>query len=232
MAQADSNNSTPMAADPTRRRFLSQAAGAATGGTVLALATVSATADAAAPMAALAPSNVDPIFSLIEDYRTAAKTVAAAASEVSRREDMLIEQGLGMYAFISVLDASGPRKPTPTMVYTHECIDSLLPADRFSKPNAEAHASLDAQEERHKAIMGDSEDVLNAAQDVETEALDTLIWTPPTTIAGVLALLELLPELRRERIMDADQADATIISVIDALDDIHPNARLANVGIV
>jgi len=29
-----------MAADPTRRRFLSQAAGAATGGTVLALATI------------------------------------------------------------------------------------------------------------------------------------------------------------------------------------------------
>jgi hypothetical protein len=27
--------------------------------------------------------------------------------------------------------------------------------------------------------------------------------------------------------MDDDQADAIIISVIDALDDIHPNARLA-----
>jgi hypothetical protein len=28
--------------------------------------------------------------------------------------------------------------------------------------------------------------------------------------------------------MDADQADAIIISVIDALEDIHPNARSAS----
>jgi hypothetical protein len=173
-------------------------------------------------MASLASSDVDPIFSLIEDYRTAAKTVAVAASEFSRREEMLIEQGLSMYAFTSVVDTSGPGRPKPTTVYTHEHIDSLLPVDRFGKPNAEAHAALDAQEERRKAIIGDSEAVLNAAQDAETEALDELIWTTPTTIAGVLALLELLPELRRARVMDDDQADAIIISVIDALDDIHP----------
>jgi len=116
-----------------------------------------------------------------------AKTAATAASEVSRREDMLIEQGLGTYPFISVLNASGPGRPQPTMVYKHEYIDRLLPADRFSKPNAAAHASLDAQIERHKAIVGDSEKVMYA----ETEALDTLVWTPPTIIAGVLALLAL-----------------------------------------
>ncbi|MEH2562089.1 hypothetical protein [Bradyrhizobium sp. AZCC 2289] len=86
--------------------------------------------------------------------------------------------------------------------------------------------------EQHKAILGDSEAVLNAAQDAETEALDELVWTVPTTIAGVLALLELLPELRRSRVLAHDQADAIIISVIDALDDIHPDARLENVGTV
>ncbi len=62
--------------------------------------------------------------------------------------------------------------------------------------------------------------------------LDALVWTRPTTMAGVLELLELLPELRRARVMDDDQADSIIISVIDALDDIHPNARLANSGTV
>jgi hypothetical protein len=72
--------------------------------------------------------------------------------------------------------------------------------------------------------VGDSEDVLYAALDAETEALDTLVWTQPTTIAGVLALLELWPELRRSRVMDDDQTDAIIISVIDALREIHPNA--------
>jgi hypothetical protein len=81
----------------SRRRFLSQAAAVAAGGSILALATFSATADAAAPMASLASSDVDPIFSLIEEYRTAAKTAGAAASEVSRREEMLIEQAFSHY---------------------------------------------------------------------------------------------------------------------------------------
>jgi hypothetical protein len=98
--------------------------------------------------------------------------------------------------------------------------------------NAAAHAELDAKIERHKAIEGDSEKALDAAMDAETEAVDALVCTPPTTIAGVLALLELLPELRRARVMDDDQANAIIISVIDALDDLHPNARLANARIV
>jgi hypothetical protein len=107
-----------------------------------------------------------------------------------------------------------------------------IPPDRFSEMNADAHAALDAKIEQHKAIVGDGEKVMYAAMDAETEALDTLIWTTPTTMAGVLALLELLPELRRSRVMDGDQADAIIISVIDVLDDIHPNARSANVGMV
>jgi hypothetical protein len=73
--------------------------------------------------------------------------------------------------------------------------------------------------------LGDSERVLYAAQDTETEALDTLVWTPPRTIAGLLALLELWPELRRSRVMDDDQTDAIIGSVIATLDGIHPSAR-------
>jgi hypothetical protein len=55
--------------DPTRRRFLSQAAGVAAGGTVLALATVSAAADAAEPVTSLASSNVDPIYAAIERHK-------------------------------------------------------------------------------------------------------------------------------------------------------------------
>jgi hypothetical protein len=231
MTQADSVHSTPPTNSPvntTRRRFLSQAAGVTVGGTLLALETVSATADAASPMAALASSDVDPIFALIEDYRAAASAVPAAAAEYSRREEMLIEQGIGLSPFISVLDVSGPGGPEPTTVYMHQYIDRLIPADRFSKPNADAHASLDAQIERHKAILGDSEDVLYSAQDAETEVLDTLFWTSPTTIAGVLALLELCPKLRRSRVLDNHQAGAILVSVADALRDLHPNERLAS----
>ncbi|QDW38759.1 hypothetical protein FFI89_017375 [Bradyrhizobium sp. KBS0727] len=230
MARADCVHSTPPTntpADPTRRQFLSQSAGVAVGGAVLALATVSATADTAAPTAAVASGEPDPIFALIEDYRTAAAAVAAAASEVDRRDEMMIEQGLGPYPFISVLDASKPGKPTPTLAYSHEHIDRLLPPDRFSKANAEAKTALDVQTEREKAIAGDSEKVMNAAMDAEAEALDTLGRTSPTTIAGVLALLYLFPDLQRARI-DDDQANALIISVIDALVDMHPNVRLPN----
>jgi hypothetical protein len=69
----------------SRRRFLTNAAGVAAGGAVLAMATVPAAADAAAPVAAVASSGVDPVFALIEGYRTAAKTVALAAGGLPPR---------------------------------------------------------------------------------------------------------------------------------------------------
>ncbi len=81
MTQADRVFSTPPTntpifqnqpvAAPSRRRFLSQAASVAAGGTAMALATVSATAGASAPMAAVAPSGVDPIVAAIATYRAA-----------------------------------------------------------------------------------------------------------------------------------------------------------------
>jgi hypothetical protein len=214
--------------DPTRRRFLTQAAGAAAGGTALALATVSATADAAAPVASVASSDVDPIIALIEEYRTAAKITTAAASEHSRREGKLIEQGLGLSPFISVLDVSGPGHAQPMVVYNHEYIDRFIPPDRFSEPNDAAHASLDAQVWRHNAIMGDSQHVMYAAMDAEREVLDTIVWTSATSIAGMLALLELWSEIRKAtpEVLDDDQIDTLILSIAGALRDLHPNVTV------
>jgi hypothetical protein len=57
MAQATSDNSITVPAVSTRRRFLSQAAGVAAGGTALALATPSGAA------------VHDPVFALIEKHR-------------------------------------------------------------------------------------------------------------------------------------------------------------------
>jgi hypothetical protein len=65
--------------DPTRRRFLSQAAGVAAGGTVLALATIPFASAAAAP-AGLA----DPVFGLIEAHRTARAAHLVALEEQTR----------------------------------------------------------------------------------------------------------------------------------------------------
>jgi len=76
MAQADSNNSTPMPVVSTRRRFLSQAAGAAAGGTALALAPIPPAPAAAAPAGLL-----DPVFGLIEAHRTARAAYLVALAE-------------------------------------------------------------------------------------------------------------------------------------------------------
>jgi len=70
MQEADSVHSTPpINTSATRRRFLSQSAGLAAGGAILALATIPPAAAASAP-AGLA-ANPDPVFALIQAHRAA-----------------------------------------------------------------------------------------------------------------------------------------------------------------
>lgn len=84
MAQVNPEISTPMPALSTRRRFLSQAAGVAAGGTVLALATIPPAEAVVAPVGALASPDVDPIFALISRHR--AEEQAYEAALVARDE--------------------------------------------------------------------------------------------------------------------------------------------------
>jgi hypothetical protein len=80
MAQVDSENITDVpVVGSTRRRFLSQAAGVAAGGSVLALATVSPASSAIAPA-----HSLDPVFGLIEAHKSAVATVDAIEAESSR----------------------------------------------------------------------------------------------------------------------------------------------------
>jgi hypothetical protein len=79
MIQADRVHSTPPTNTtisrndaPSRRRFLSQAAGVAAGGTVLALATIPPASAVAAPAVPLDPANASPAL------RTAARALADA----------------------------------------------------------------------------------------------------------------------------------------------------------
>jgi hypothetical protein len=65
--------------DPTRRNFLSQAAGVAAGGTVLALTAIPPVSAAAAPA-----SPLDPVYSLIEAHRTARAAYLVALAEHTR----------------------------------------------------------------------------------------------------------------------------------------------------
>jgi hypothetical protein len=94
--------------DSTRRRFLSQAAGVATGGTVLALATIPPGASLAAPAGAL-----DPVFALIAAHQEVDATVHAIEAESLRRLDLGIDDsiditessGTEMGLFLELLEA-------------------------------------------------------------------------------------------------------------------------------
>ena len=89
MIQADSVLSTPPTSTtiskthpvdaPSRRRFLSSAAG----GTVLALATIPPARAVGAPAGAL-----DPVFALIAAHRDAVATVHAMEAEATRQSDL------------------------------------------------------------------------------------------------------------------------------------------------
>jgi hypothetical protein len=78
MAQANSENSRDAPVVQSRRRFLSQAAGVAAGGTILALAGA-----LAAPAGAL-----DPVFALIEAHKATEAALAVACAEKERLEDL------------------------------------------------------------------------------------------------------------------------------------------------
>jgi hypothetical protein len=82
MTQADRVLSTPPTNTPTsttRRGFLSQGAGAAAGGAVLALATSSPASTAVASATA-----ADPVFSVIAAHTKIAERVLLAAAELDR----------------------------------------------------------------------------------------------------------------------------------------------------
>jgi hypothetical protein len=97
MAQSDSKNSTAPVV-PTRRCFLSTAAGVAAGGAALALATTPPASAATAPASPLAPANaapasVDPIFEAIEAHKVASAAMFVAVGVVSAREKELHADG-------------------------------------------------------------------------------------------------------------------------------------------
>jgi hypothetical protein len=75
--------------DSTRRRFLSQAAGVAAGGTVLALATVPPQRALAAQEGAA--GKTEPIFGLIEDHKAAIAAEHAAMTSYGDLEETIPE---------------------------------------------------------------------------------------------------------------------------------------------
>src|ERR1035437_4042843 len=91
MTQADSVHSMPpINTSATRRRFLSQSAGMAAGGAILALATIPPASTADAPRRAAA--KPERIFGLIEDHKAAIATEHEASNRHSELEVAIPEK--------------------------------------------------------------------------------------------------------------------------------------------
>jgi hypothetical protein len=172
---------------PTRRNFLSQAAGVAAGGTALALATISATADAAAPVASLPSSGVDPVFDAIERYRKARHALREAEAAHSLTEKEMHADGS---LFPSTVSIGNPYSSVGRPVSrSHADIDRYSPADMFPQDNAREHEQLSAAISLRDARIGPIEEAMNDAAIAEQIIVEELVDTEPTTIGGVLALL-------------------------------------------
>lgn len=104
--------------DPTRRRFLTQAAGAAAGGTVLALATVSPALGKAAPASPL----VDPAYAAIEAHKAARVAVNSVIREVAALEGQLADRGITL----------SERKSDPQLEALETALEVAFDAENYA----------------------------------------------------------------------------------------------------
>jgi hypothetical protein len=201
--------------DTTRRRFLTQAAGVAAAGAVLALAT--------SALARPQTCAEDPIFAAIELYKAAAKAEADAEADFARREKILLETVGQTDPSIGVIRLSGnPRGPgygQQVTAYSHEQIDALCPPDQFPDMNRMHRAWFDDLAKKHQDIMGAAEQVRQDAAGPAYDALEALLETIPTTIGGVLALVDWQREAMEadSQVMDASHCAMVCYTVADAL---------------
>jgi hypothetical protein len=195
MAQANTNNSTTMPVDQTRRQFLSQAAGVAAGSAVLALATVSATEGAAAPVAALPSSGVDPIFTVIARHRAEQQAYGDALVAQDDLDEIIpkeIQRPSGRVQW-------GMKGGEPYYLYSHEQIDHQMEWSPDFASGPEIRAKLHAEFDRDTSELSTKRDEYGAtAADDRVEQLcdscQDLAWalanTVPISIAGVVAVLQ------------------------------------------
>jgi hypothetical protein len=210
MPQANFYNNTPMPAVSTRRRFLSQAAGVAAGGAVVALATVSAAADAAAPMAALAASGVDSIFALIAGHRAEQQSYSDALMARDELKEIVPEE-IGRRPRVQF----GMKAGEPYYLHSHQQIDRQLVwmPDFGSTPKIRARLHAGLSRDMCELAAKQDEYGLPAAEDRVEQLCDScqeLAWalanTMPTSMAGVAAVLHYANEIedRGEEWPDTD----------------------------
>ncbi|MBR1277459.1 hypothetical protein [Bradyrhizobium sp. AUGA SZCCT0283] len=223
MTQADSVHSTPHTSTPisqthpvdapTRRRFLSQAAG----GAVLSLAAVSATEAGAAPAGSL-----DPVFGLIEAHRRASESFMAANAEMYRL-DKLADDTVGPVG-CSVFDFRHRPGFCPVVwATTLGDIGLYAPPDRFPEMHKFYIGQLRERDADRMKVTGNHDALLKGPLDAEIHALEALINVVPTSLAGITAWVSYLnnavDELG-ERRLDLEYVLALLASLEKALNGI------------
>jgi hypothetical protein len=163
----------------------------------------------------------DPIFALIESHRAAQAAHNAACREQSRREETLIDEGIGLCPFVTMV-----WQGRPIISYTHKQIDSHWGAVD-DKIIARAHTEFDAVIARYEEVFGNIENEAGDLGDFALDKFDDLISTTPTTARGARALLDyLLEEVADldQQFLEEDKLVALLSSINETLQALHPEA--------
>jgi hypothetical protein len=177
----------------SRRRFLTNAAGVATGGTVLALAGAATAVVPAVIHASPAPSAPDPIFAVIERHRAENLAYDKALGDQGKLEESLPDDFRR-----NPRVQFGMKDGQPYYLYSHNDIDRRLEwapdFARTPKIRAELHAEFDRDVE--EILQKRDEYGLTAAELRSGTLSDSCLklaleiaTTVPTSMAGVAAVL-------------------------------------------
>ncbi|WP_271566712.1 hypothetical protein [Bradyrhizobium sp. CCBAU 11386] len=198
MAQVNPENSTPMPAVSTRRRFLSHAASVAVSGAVLSLATNPPAAAVGAPAGALASPDVDPIFALISRHRAEERAYEAALMARDELEEIVPEE----FRRPGRVQWGMKDGVNPYYLHSHKQIDDCLVAGSRHSPKIKAQLHADLDRDRFEIWAKREEIGLPYAEERVAQLCDScqdLEWalanTMPTSIAGVAALLRYANEV-------------------------------------
>jgi hypothetical protein len=175
MAQVDSENTTAMPVDPTRRRFLAVAAGAS----VLSVGTLTA---AAMPTGAQDTAD-DPIFEVIEAHCEAAAASAAASAE-SRRLHDLADSIVGDGIEVPCMIGEGSVRAT---CWTD--IEHVIPKETFPVEHAHYRELLSQHYAARLEITGDTDLIGEEEYAEEWDLVGEFGQTAPTSLAGLFAKL-------------------------------------------
>jgi hypothetical protein len=191
MTQADSvhsttptntsaNNPARPVIDPTRRGFITLAAGAS-------IISVGSLAAVAMPISTTPVSDapIDPIFAAIEAHRKASAAADAASAEVKRLCE-LADKVAGSRQ-IDIPSMIEPGTTVKASIWLD--IEEAIPSAQFPEQYAHYLALL---EERHAArfsVTGDTDPIGEEEYEAEWDARGDFADTMPTTLAGLLAMI-------------------------------------------